>query len=99
MIATLVHVYVKIDYIESFIEATIINSELSVKEPGNLRFDFLQDSDDSSKFTLYEAYENEEYAAAHKETDHYKVWRDTVADWMSQPRKGIKHSIVRPIAQ
>jgi len=96
MIATLVHVYVKEEYIDQFIEATIENHQASVQEPGNLRFDVLQDDENPAKFTLYEAYESEEAAAAHKQTDHYKKWKETVADWMDKPREGIKHQIVAP---
>ena len=96
MIATLVHVYVKEEYIDQFIEATIENHQASVQEPGNLRFDVLQDDENPAKFTLYEAYESEEAAAAHKQTDHYKKWKETVADWMDKPREGIKHRIVAP---
>ena len=96
MIATFVHVYVKEEHIDSFIEATLENHRASVEEPGNLRFDVLQDELDPSKFVLYEAYESEEAAAAHKQTAHYKKWRDTVANWMAKPRQGIQHQIVAP---
>ena len=96
MISTLVHVWVKPENIEAFIEASIENHKASVNEPGNLRFDILQDANDASKFTLYEAYESEDAAAAHKNTDHYKKWRDTVADWMAKPREGVKHNILMP---
>jgi autoinducer 2-degrading protein len=99
MTVTLVHVNVKPDYIRTFIEATRVNHELSVKEPGNLRFDILQDEKDPGKFVLYEAYESEQFAAAHKETAHYKVWRDTVAPWMSRPREGVKHRLLFPLAK
>lgn len=97
MIVTLVHVWVKNEFAEDFITVTIKNHKESVKEPGNLRFDILQDADDPSKFVLYEAYESEEAAAAHKSTDHYRTWRDTVAEWMSQPRQGFRHNIVYPV--
>ncbi len=96
MIATLVHVYVKEEYIDQFIEATIENHRASVQEPGNLRFDVLQDNENPAKFTLYEAYESEEAAAAHKHTAHYKKWKKTVADWMDKSREGVKHQIVAP---
>ena len=96
MIATCVYVYVKQEYIESFIAETRKNHEASVKEPGNLRFDVLQDAEEPSKFLLYEAYESEEAAAAHKNTAHYKQWREAVADWMAAPRQGIKHRIICP---
>jgi len=96
MIVTFVHVWVKQERIQDFIEACIINHNNSVKELGNLRFDVLQDASDPAKFTLYEAYISEEAAARHKQTDHYKVWRDTVADWMEKPREGVKHIVVYP---
>ncbi len=96
MIVTLVHVWVKPEYTESFKEASIVNHEESVKEPGNLRFDILQDSNDQNKFTLYEAYDSEDAAKAHKDTPHYKIWRETVAEWMAKPREGVKHIILSP---
>ncbi len=96
MIVTFVHVWVKPEYVEKFIAACKENHRESVKEPGNLRFDILQDAGNSAKFTLYEAYESEAAAAAHKQTPHYQTWRDTVADWMAQPRQGVKHVIICP---
>ncbi len=96
MIVTLVHVWVKPSFSEAFKEASMANHKESVKEPGNLRFDLLQDASDPNKFTLYEAYESEEAAIAHKDTPHYKVWRETVADWMAKPREGVKHIILCP---
>lgn len=91
MVVTIVHVYVKPENIDAFIEASTINHNNSVKEQGNLRFDLLQDANNPAKFVLYEAYENDETAAAHKQTAHYLEWRETVAPWMDQPREGIKH--------
>lgn len=96
MIVTFVHIWVNEGHIEDFIEASIANHKESVKEPGNLRFDLLQDNADPAKFVLYEAYESEEASAEHKNTAHYLAWREKVADWMAQPRQGIKHKILAP---
>jgi (4S)-4-hydroxy-5-phosphonooxypentane-2,3-dione isomerase len=96
MIVTLVHVFVKPEFVEQFIEATEENHLQSTQEPGNLRFDILQDASDSSKFVLYEAYQSDHAVAAHKETLHYLKWRDTVAPWMSKPREGVKHRLLFP---
>lgn len=96
MIVTIVHVWVKLESLSDFVEATKQNHEHSVKEPGNLRFDVLQDAVDPAKFVLYEAYVSEEAAAAHKETAHYKIWRDRVASWMAKPREGVKHILLFP---
>ncbi|HUX58022.1 MAG TPA: antibiotic biosynthesis monooxygenase [Bacteroidales bacterium] len=96
MIVICVYVHVKSDAVNSFINATVTNHLESVKEPGNLRFDFIQQSDDPCRFMIYEAYESEEAAASHKNTDHYLKWRDTVKDFMVEPRQGIKYNILVP---
>ncbi len=91
MHVTLVHVYVKPESIEAFKEATRLNHEASIREPGNRRFDVLQDAEVAHKFVLYEAYASEADAKAHKKTEHYLAWRETVAEMMAQPRAGILH--------
>jgi autoinducer 2-degrading protein len=96
MIVTCVYVHVKPGVIDSFINATIANQRESVKEPGNLRFDFIQQADDPCRFMLYEAYESEEAAAAHKNTSHYLRWRENVKNFMADPRQGIKYNIIEP---
>lgn len=98
MPVTLVKVYVKSAYIDDFIEASRLNHEASIQEPGNRRFDVLQSSEDPSHFVLYEAYASAADAAAHKETVHYLRWRDTVADWMASPRRGIPYNGLFPAA-
>ena len=96
MIVTIVNVRVKPEYVDDFIRATIKNHEESIKEPGNLRFDVLQKVDNPAEFALYEAYENETAAAAHKDTSHYLEWRNTVEPLMEEPRKGIRYNGLRP---
>ncbi|MFO7932440.1 MAG: antibiotic biosynthesis monooxygenase [Bacteroidales bacterium] len=96
MIVTIVYVEVKSEHIEDFIRAITANHKLSLKEPGNVRFDVLQQQDNPARFAIYEAYENEEAAAAHKETSHYLTWRETVAPWMASPREGIRYNILLP---
>lgn len=96
MIVTFVNVWVKPENVEEFLKATISNHKESVKEPGNLRFDILRDSNDPYKFVLYEAYVSDEAAADHKNTPHYLKWRDQVAGFMAKPREGVKHIIIYP---
>ena len=89
MHVTLVHVRIKPEARNAFIEACRLNHEGSTAEPGNRRFDILQDAQDPNHFVLYEAYASEADARAHKETSHYHAWRETVADMMAQPREGV----------
>jgi autoinducer 2-degrading protein len=96
MIVTCVHVYVKPGEADRFVEATTANHRESVKEPGNLRFDLVRETEDPNHFMIYEAYESEETAAAHKRTPHYLAWRDKVESWMAEPRKGVKYTIIEP---
>lgn len=96
MQVTIVHVTVKPDHIDGFIEASRLNHEASIQEPGNRRFDVLQSADDPTRFVLYEAYDSVAEAASHKETDHYKKWRETVAGWMAQPRSGVPYKGLYP---
>jgi len=96
MHVTLVHVHVKPEHVESFIAATRENHLGAVAEPGNLRFDILQQAADPTRFVLYEVYASAEDAAAHKETAHYLKWRDAVSDWMASPRQGVAHNLLYP---
>ena len=96
MQVTIVHVEVKPGHIDDFIEASRLNHEASVREPGNRRFDLLQSADDPCRFVLYEAYTSAAEAARHKETGHYLKWRETVADWMAAPREGIAYTGLHP---
>lgn len=97
MIATCVYVHVKPDRISEFIQACRDNHYLSIRETGNIRFDVLQSTEDPAAFLLYEAYETEEAAAAHKKTGHYLRWRDKVAEWMAEPRKGVPFKMLYPL--
>jgi autoinducer 2-degrading protein len=96
MQVTIVHVTVKPEHIDDFIEACRQNHEASVLEPGNRRFDVLQSAEDPARFVLYEAYASATEAAQHKETAHYKKWRETVANWMAEPRHGQPYNGLYP---
>jgi autoinducer 2-degrading protein len=96
MVVTTVIVKVKPDCVADFVKASIPNHEGSIRESGNMRFDILQGEEDPTVFLLYEAYESEQAAAAHKETAHYLKWRGEVAEMMAEPRKGIRYRAVRP---
>ena len=96
MEVTIVHVQVKPENINDFIEATRHNHEASIQEPGNLRFDVLQLEDDPSRFILYEAYQSKSDAVDHKETHHYLRWRETVGEWMATPREGVAYNGLFP---
>jgi len=96
MLIVHVHVHVKPESVESFKEATLANARASLKEPGVVRFDVVQQQDDPARFVFVEVYRDAAAAAAHKETPHYAVWRDAVAPMMAEPRRSVKFNNVFP---
>ena len=91
-----VFVHVKPDCVDAFRQATLENARNSVQEPGVARFDVIRQTDDPTRFVLVEVYRTSDDPAHHKETAHYKTWRDTVADMMAEPRTSIKYNNVFP---
>jgi quinol monooxygenase YgiN len=96
MLVVHVHVHLKAEYVETFKQASLANARESVKEPGIARFDVVQQQDDPTRFVLVEAYRTPDAPAAHKETRHYQIWRDTVAPMMAEPRSSTKFNNVFP---
>jgi len=99
MLIVHVHVHVLPELVDAFKEATSENARHSLQEPGIARFDVVQDQEDPTRFVLVEAYRTPDAAAAHKETGHYQIWRDTVAPMMAEPRSSVKYANVFPEAK
>lgn len=91
-----VQVHVKPEFVESFRHATIENARNSIHEAGIVRFDFIQQQDDPSRFVLVEVYRDNKAQANHKETPHYIKWRDSVAAMMAETRTSIKYTNIFP---
>ncbi len=96
MLVVHVHVRVKPDVVEAFRQATLANARESLKEPGIARFDVVQQQDDPTRVVLVEVYRTPQASAAHKETAHYQLWRDTVAPMMAEPRSSVKFTNLFP---
>ena len=98
MLVVHVHVSVQPDRVDDFLTATARNARASLEEPGVLRFDVLQDQSYPANAVLVEVYRDGDASAAHKETPHYAIWRDTVAEMMSRPRESTKFDVAFPPA-
>lgn len=94
----IVHVFfdVKGEYIEAFRAASIQNAAGSLQESGVVSFDILQEQEDSSKFLFMEVYKSPEDQANHRETIHYKKWRETIIDMLVKPYSFIKYKNMFP---
>jgi len=91
-----VFVHVKPDRVEDFKAASLENATRSVLEPGIARFDVIQQIEDPTRFVLVEVYRTPDDPAKHKETAHYRQWRDRVEDMMAEPRSSIQYRNVFP---
>jgi len=98
MLIVHVFVHVKPESVEAFRAASLENARNSVREPGVVRFDVVQQDDDPNRFLLMEIYRTPEDPARHKETAHYAKWRDEVESMMAEPRRSVKYRALFPEA-
>ena len=96
MFVLLVYVHVKPEHLEAFRLATVENARASRLEPGVARFDFLQETDDPTRFALVEVYRGRDGHAQHRETPHYKAWAAAAAEWLAEPRTRTAYYSVDP---
>jgi len=96
MVIVIVHLHVKPEHLDAFRQATAENARNSIQEPGIARFDFLQQSDDPTRFVLYEVYRNADAPAKHRETAHYQAWLSKVPDMLAEPRTRAIYSNILP---
>jgi autoinducer 2-degrading protein len=91
MYVVAVTIFVKPQSVQAFLEATLDNARATRREPGNLRFDVLAAEGEAGRYLLYEAYRTKEDFERHHQTEHYLRWKEKAADFMAQPRQGVKH--------
>ncbi len=96
MYVVCVTIWVKPENVEEFLRATEANHLGTRNEAGNLRFDVSRATDDPNRFFLYEVYRSEDAFHVHHQSEHYLTWKETVADWMAQPRQGLKYESLWP---
>ena len=99
MLILIVNLHVKPELVEAFREATIENARNSRKEPGIVRFDLLQQSDDPTRFALVEVYRDADAPTRHRESAHYNAWVQKVPDMLVEPRTRTFYSNVSPSDQ
>jgi quinol monooxygenase YgiN len=87
-----VDIQVKPEALEAFVAATLTNARASRLEAGIAQFDLFHRQDESDRFLLVEAYRDEQAPLRHKETEHYRVWAETVAPMMARPRQALKYT-------
>jgi (4S)-4-hydroxy-5-phosphonooxypentane-2,3-dione isomerase len=86
MVILHVTVQVKPEHVSEFLDVVRYDAEHSEKdEPGCLRFDVIQDRDDTNRFYFYEVYRDEAALEAHRQTAHFKLYAEKVQPWLVTP--------------
>ncbi|MGH2365481.1 MAG: antibiotic biosynthesis monooxygenase [Chloroflexota bacterium] len=95
MIAMLVKVRIKPEARQRFLQAIEVDALGSETEPGCLRFNVLQDTQDANVYYFYELYKDDAALAAHRAASHYQVWR-AAADTLDGPTEATRCETVFP---
>lgn len=74
MFVLAVYLEVQPENLETFKVEASVNARATLTEPDALRFDFLQQTNEPTKFMLYEVYRSAEAFEAHQQTEHFKRW-------------------------
>jgi (4S)-4-hydroxy-5-phosphonooxypentane-2,3-dione isomerase len=99
MIILLVQMQVVPEQVDTFREITAENARNSIQEPGVIRFDFVQQIDDPTRFMLVEVYRDEAAIDAHRQSVHYAKWRQAADPLMAEPRSRTMFKPVFPLDQ
>lgn len=94
MIITLAFLDIKADCVDAFITASRANAQASRTEPGVTRFDLVRQLDVPTNFTLVEEYRDIEAVEAHRTTEHYLIWKATVAEMQATARTSHRYEIL-----
>jgi quinol monooxygenase YgiN len=81
MYAVLGLIKVKREHVSEFVENVRHHAANSMREPGCLRFDVLQDTDDPQTICLYEVFRSEAELQTHRQQAYYKRWMEISRDW------------------
>lgn len=87
MFVQLVHIRIKPGRTAEFFEVFRDNFEGTRAEPGNFRFDVLQDPEDENHFVIYEAFADEAAVDAHRKTAHYARTVEGLKDLMTTEKR------------
>src|ERR1043166_3195758 len=100
MIVNLVKVRIKPEKRQPFLEAIeqdALHSEAD--EPGCLRFNVLQDTQDPNAYIFYEVYKDQAAVEAHRATPHFAAWMAASAECLDGPAERTPCQTVFPAAQ
>ena len=95
------HHFIKSELVEAYKEAILANARLTVQEPGIIRFDVMQDSEDPTHFCLMEVYRDIEARETHLQTAHFLQFKDAVfgQEMFAQKGQGWEFAALFPVEE
>ncbi|MGE5629335.1 MAG: putative quinol monooxygenase [Solirubrobacterales bacterium] len=93
----IIHVYfdIKPEKIERFKDISLENINNSVKEPGVIAFELLQQIGETDKFIFNEIYKTPEDHIKHRKTEHYKKWKLEIDSLTKIPYSALKYTKIK----
>jgi quinol monooxygenase YgiN len=77
------HLRIRKDVVERFRDRLVRHARISLDaEPGCQRFDVRQETNDPALFLLIEIYADEAAFEFHRNSSHYRQFREDVKDWV-----------------
>ena len=77
-----VTIRIKPEHHDEYMKEMLLNAKgANEDEPGCLRFDVVQDSQDANTIHLYEVYKDEAAFKEHQASPHFLRMRNTAGDW------------------
>jgi autoinducer 2-degrading protein len=86
MFVAAVHVFVKPESLDDFMDLILMDQEGTLAEPGCVRFDVVRSTGDPTEFLIWEVYLDEQAAAFHKTTPHYAAFKERMPALASKDR-------------
>jgi (4S)-4-hydroxy-5-phosphonooxypentane-2,3-dione isomerase len=97
MYGVIVTINIKPGFKERFMPSMLEDTQGSVNnEPGCLRFDGFQDSEDPNRIYLMEEYVDEVAFETHTRQPHFVKWQETTKDWFAGPIEIKRVSAIYP---
>ena len=78
---------VKPEHLSEFVENVRRHATNSLREPGCLRYEVLQDQDDPTTICLFEVFGADADLEFHHRQDYYRQWMAMSRDWREGPRQ------------
>lgn len=86
---------VKPAHLAEFVTHVTRHAARSLREPGCVRYDVLQDADDPATICLYEVFLDETHLHVHHAQDYYREWMAVSRDWRDQ--SAYSRRVLRPL--